>query len=233
MKTSTRKVMAVVMGIFLVSFVISCASTGSQSIKSSAAPQTTGFLGDYYKNLKPGGEGEAKLLWIKPGVDLTKYKKAMVDYVIFAFSEDSEYKGIDADEMKKIADEASLAFVNALEEEFPVVSKPGQGVLRVRAAIVDLKQSSPALSAVSTVVPVGLGISLIKKGATDSWTGSGATTAEIMVLDSMTNEVIACGKDQRAAGFEERFTKWGSTEEAFMFWGERFTKRLVNFTKKK
>ena len=233
MKTSTRKVMAVVMGIFLVSFVISCASTGSQSIKSSAAPQMTGFLGDYYKNLKPGGEGDARLLWIKPGVDFTKYKKVMVDYVIFAFSEDSEYKGIDADEMKKIADDASLAFVNAIEEEFLVVSKPGPGVLRVRAAIVDLKQSKPGLSAVSTVVPVGLGISLIKKGAVDSWTGSGATTAEMMVLDSMTNEVLGAGVDTKSAEFEERFTKWGSTEEAFTFWGERLTKRLVNITKKK
>ena len=114
-----------------------------------------------------------------------------------------------------------------------MVSKPGPGVLRVRAAIVDLKQSKPGLSAVSTVVPVGLGISLIKKGAADSWTGSGATTAQIMVLDSMTNEVLAAGEDQKAAGFDERFTKWGSTEEAFMFWGERFTKRLVNLTKKK
>ena len=78
-----------------------------------------------------------------------------------------------------------------------------------------------------------MGISIIKKGATDSWTGSGATTAEMMVLDSMTNEVIACGEDKKTAEFAERFSKWGNVEEAFAFWGERFTKRLVNLTKKK
>ena len=66
-------------------------------------------------------------------------------------------------------------------------------------------------------MPVGLGISIIKKGATDSWTGSGATTAKMMVLDSMTNEVIACGEDKRAAEFAEKFSKWGSVEEAFAF----------------
>jgi hypothetical protein len=37
-------------------------------------------------------------MWIKTGVDHTRYKKVMVDYVIFAFAEDSEYKGIDANE---------------------------------------------------------------------------------------------------------------------------------------
>ena len=233
MKTSVRKVMAVVMGIALVSFVISCATAGPQSKQSTAASQKTVFLGDYYNKLKPGGKGEFKLNWIKPGVDFTKYKKVMVDYLIFAIAEDSGYKGIDADEMKKIADDGSLALLNAIQEEFPVVSEPGPDVLRVRTAIVDLKPSKPGLSAVSTVVPVGLGISILKKGATDSWTGSGGAIAEMMILDSMTNEVIACGEDQKTAEFSERFTKWGSVEEAFDFWGERFAKRLVNFTKKK
>jgi hypothetical protein len=48
METSVKKVMSVVMGIVLVSFVISCASTGSQSKKAAAEPQTEGFLDGYY-----------------------------------------------------------------------------------------------------------------------------------------------------------------------------------------
>ena len=42
-----------------------------------------------------------------------------------------------------------------------------------------------------------------------------------MALDSMTNVVIAVAQDEKSAGFTERFSKWGSTEEAFKFWGER------------
>ena len=85
----------------------------------------------------------------------------------------------------------------------------------------NIKQSRPALSAVTTVIPVGLAISAVKKGAVGSWSGSGATSAEFMALDSMTNDVIGVAQDERKAGFEERFTKWGSTEEAFEFWAER------------
>ena len=233
MKTLFSKVMAVVMGIAMIGFVISFASTGTQS-NAAAASQKTGFLHGYYEKLRPGQTKEdPKLMWIKPGVDHTKYKKVMVDYVIFAFAHDSDYKGIDANEMKKLADGASLALVNALKEKFPVVSEPGPDVLRVRTAIIDLKQSHPGLSVVTSVVPVGLGISLIKKGATDSWTGSGATTAEMMVLDSVTNEVLGAGEDDMAADFEDRFTKWGAVEDAFKFWGERLSKRLVYFTKRR
>ena len=233
MKTLFSKVMAVVMGIAMIGFVISFASTGTQS-NAAAASQKTGFLHGYYEKLRPGQTKEdPKLMWIKPGVDHTKYKKVMVDYVIFAFAHDSDYKGIDANEMKILADGASLALVNALKEKFPVVSEPGPDVLRVRTAIIDLKQSHPGLSVVTSVVPVGLGISLIKKGATDSWTGSGATTAEMMVLDSVTNEVLGAGEDDMAADFEDRFTKWGAVEDAFKFWGERLSKRLVYFTKRR
>ena len=61
----------------------------------------------------------------------------------------------------------------------------------------------------------------------------GATTAEMMVIDSATNEVLAAGEDDMAADFGDRFTKWGSVEEAFEFWGERLAKRLDRFTKRK
>ncbi|KJS30264.1 MAG: hypothetical protein VR64_16240 [Desulfatitalea sp. BRH_c12] len=205
--------------------------TGCATTSKSSEPQSA-FLGEYSKNLNPGAEGEAKLVWIKPGVDFTRYKRVMVDYVIFAFAADSEYKGIDASELKEIADTASLALVQALQKEFPVVGEAGPDVLRIRVAITDLKQSKPVLSGVTSVVPVGLAVSLVKKGSTSSWTGSGATTAEMMVLDALTNEVLAAGVDEKSAGFTERFSRWGSSEDAFKFWGERFTNRLVALTRK-
>jgi hypothetical protein len=179
------------------------------------------FLGEYSKNLTPGPKGGAKLRWVKPGVDLAKYKKFMIDYVVFAFADDSESKVINGDEMKKLGDACTLAIIDALKDKYPVVSEPGQDVMRLKFAIVDLKQSRPGVSAITSVIPVGLGLSIIKKGATDSWSGSGATTSQWMVIDSMTDEVIGVAEDEYKAGFTERFSKWGSAEEAFKYWGKR------------
>lgn len=204
--------------LFLVVFLVSCATT---------APPKTGFLGEYYKILTPAPKGGiARFRWLKPGVNFTKYKKVMVDYVVFSLAEDSDYKAISGQEMKELGDAASLALVNAIKQSHPVVAEPGPDVCRLRTAIVGLKQSHPALSVISTVVPMGVGISIIKKGATGAWSGAGATQAEAMILDSLTNEVIAVGYLEYTAGFTERFTKWGSAEEAFEYWGKSGAKAI-------
>lgn len=221
-----KRTFVLVMGMM---FLVSCASAPpnqSSLGEDSAALPKTSFLGEYAKNLTPGQEGGAKMRWLKPGVNFAKYNKFIVDYVVFALADDSESKVINGDEMKKLGDAASLALVNAIKEKYPVVAEPGPDVARISAAIVGLKQSNPILSGISSVVPIGLGISVVKKGAAGSWSGSGATRAEFMIRDSMTDDVIAVAYDERTAGFTERFTKWGSAEEAFKFWGERGVKSL-------
>jgi len=221
MKTSVRTILAVVMGIVLLTFTFSCASTSSQSKGATAEAQKLGFLGDYAQYLQPGPEGGAKMRWLKPGVNFGKYNKVMLDSVIFFFADSSGYKGIDPQALKELADGCDQQVVNVLKGTYPLVGEPGPDVVRIRFAITDLEQSRPGLSAVTTVVPIGLGISIIKKGATGAWTGSGATGAELMAIDSMSGDVIAVAQDKKTAGFTERFSKWGSAEDAFKFWGER------------
>ena len=55
----------------------------------------------------------------------------------------------------------------------------------------------------------GVGYQHRKEGVTGDWVGSGATSVELMALDSMTNDVIYAGQDDKNAGFTERFSKWG------------------------
>jgi hypothetical protein len=74
---------------------------------------------------------------------------------------------------------------------------------------------------VTSIIPVGLGVSVVKKGATGGWAGSGETGLEMMALDSMTEEILALGVDVRKAEFEQRFSKWGSATDAFKFWSQR------------
>jgi len=141
---------------------------------------------------------------------------------VFFLSDASEYNGIDPHQQVELADAFNKQLVDALKGSYPIVTDPGPDVLRARFAITELKQSSPVMSGITSIVPVGLVVSVVKKGATDSWVGSGATGAEMMALDSLTNEVIAVAQDEKAAGFTERFSKWGSADEAFKFWAERF-----------
>ncbi|MBN1545610.1 MAG: DUF3313 domain-containing protein [Syntrophaceae bacterium] len=212
MKTKMKILVSVLIGMALI-------ATNGLAVED----KYSGFLEGYYENLGPGPEGGVKMRWLKPGVDFAKYDKFMVDSVVFYFAEDSEYKGIDPQVMKDLADSFNKEIITALQKNYTIVTEPGPDVVRLRIAITGLKQSKPGLSAVTSVIPVGLAVSTVKKGASGSWAGSGATSAEFMALDSVTNDVIAVAADERSAGFTERFSKWGSAEEAFKFWAGRIT----------
>lgn len=211
MNSVTRMAITAALSVTLALSAASCASVQKPS----------GFLGDYYGNLQPGPEGGAKLRWMKPGVDFSGYDKVMLDTVVFYFAPDSEDKGVDPGVMKELSDAFHLELVNALKDRYPIVAEPGPGVVRYKFALTGIRQSRPVLSGVSSIIPVGLAASVIKKGTTGEWTGSGATGMEVLVFDSVSNEVIAAGQDERTAGFTERFSKYGSAKDAFTFWATR------------
>jgi len=223
MKSLSRVILAVVIGLaFSVSTVF------------AADPPFSGFLGGAsdYKMLKPGPKGGVKLRWMKPGVDFSRYNKFMVDSVIFYMSDKSENKGIDPQLMKEMADAFNKELVAAFKDKYPMVSEPGPDVARIRIAITNIKQSKPVVSAVTTVVPVGLAVSVVKKGATGGWTGSGETSAEMQVLDSTTYEIIGMAVDEQKADFTARYSKTGSAKDAFNFWSERIVLFLDTVHKK-
>ena len=223
MKRAARMMLAVAIGLV---FTVSTAFAAGDFTRS-------GFLGNpsVYDGLKPGEAGGYR--WLKPGVDLKKYNKFMVDSVIFFLADKADYKGIDAQEMKELCDEFNKALVAAFKDKLPIVAEPGPDVARVRFAITNVQPSRPGVSAVTSIVPVGLGVSLVKKGATGGWVGSGETAAEMMVLDTTTNEIVAMGAIKRAAEFDERFSKWGSAKEAFKFWSEKLVKTISDVRSEK
>jgi hypothetical protein len=212
MKRSVWLALALTISLTFVMSAASCASVQKPS----------GFLDGYYKNMTPapGLEG-SWMRWVKPGADFNKYNKLMLDGVVFYLSPDSQDKGIDPDIMKDLADTFNHDMVNAVKDKYPLVAEPGPDVMRIKFALTGIKQSRPVLSGATTIIPAGLAISVIRKETTGAWSGSGATGSEVMVIDSITNEVIAVVQTEYIAGFSERFTEYGSAKDAFEFWAGR------------
>ena len=171
--------------------------------------------------LQPGPPGGAKMRWLKPGVDFSKYHRLMIDPVVFFFAPDSEYKGMDPRELKELADAFKRRLVDTLKKGYPIVTFPAPDVVRLRFAITDLRQSRPVLSGIAPDGQNGSGEKNRQNRTGLLWSGSGATAGELIVFDSMTQDVIAAAKDKRTIGLKEKFTKWGSAEDAFQFWAER------------
>lgn len=210
MKDAIKTVLALTI-LFLLAVTMGCATQKTAR---------SGFL-ENYPAFQPGPKGGVDSVYLKKDVDFTSYDKVMMDHVVFYFSKNSKYKGIHADEMKELADTFHKAFAEALADVYPLVDKPGPGVLRIRTAITDLVPSKPGLSGVTTVVPIGLAIDLVKSGAGGGHTGVGQASLEVEFLDSMTNERIAAALDTRPGDKLEGLTKWGAAKGAFEFWAKR------------
>ena len=207
----------VLMSFFLIT-TIGCRSKVKQS----------GFLTDY-PEFKKGRSGGVDLVYVKEGVDFKSYDKIMMDQVKFYFKEDSEYKGLDAETLKELSDAFHLAMVKALQDEYPFVSEPGLGVLRVRFAITEVEAAIPVVASITSVIPAGVALSIVKKGVTGEHMNVGGATMEAEFLDAQTNERVGVVIDDREGKkykVQDGLTKWGYTKEVFEIWAKLFREFL-------
>lgn len=180
----------------------------------------TGFLKNY-PQFQPGPSDGVDRIYTKPGMDLNKYNRVMLDEVQFFLKKSAAEQGIQASEIKELSDTFHRAIFEALGNAYPLVTEPGADVLRVRLAITDIETSNPAVSGITTVLPVGLAVSVAKKAATGSYTGVGGASMEVEFLDSMSNERLAAAIDTFDGSKMSGFSKLGATKEAFEFWAKR------------
>lgn len=200
-------------------FLAGCAAGGMKKVEKA------GFLDDY-SQLKPGGEDRAALVFIKPGVDLKPYDKLMFERVTVMLSPEAEYKVIDPALLKELTDYYQNALINAVKDGYQVVDQPGPGVLRVRAAITDVKPSKPVANTMSSIIPIGMAVAAVTKVASDDNVGTGEAATEMEALDSVTGERLAAAVDRRQGGKMAFRGKWTDTKDAFDFWAKRFRERL-------
>ena len=209
MKNILRMIIVGVFG-FALSMNMGCASKGRYS----------GFLKDYPK-FEPGPEGGADLIYLKENVDFKSYDKVMIDHVVFYFSEDAKYRGINTNELQELADVFHKTMAGALKDGYPLVEEPGSGVLRIRCAITDVVATRSFWSTDTTVTSEGLEI---KRSMTKEYNPVGGASMEMELLDSLTNGRVAAAIDTKAAEEYEvvkGLKKWGHAEDTFEFWAKR------------
>lgn len=188
---------------------------------ASAPKETpTGFLKNY-PQFQPGPADGVDRIYTKPGMDLSKYRRVMLDEAQFYLKKSAAEQGIQASELKELSDTFHRAIFEALGNAYPLVTEPGADVLRVRLAVTDIETSNPAMSGITTVLPVGLAVSVAKKATTGSYTGVGGASMEVEFLDSMSNERLAAAIDTFNGSKMSGFSKLGATKEAFEFWAKR------------
>jgi len=201
--------------------LIGCVTRQARHVEES------GFLGDY-SQLKPGPEGGAKLVYKNPNADMRSYNKILLDPVAIWTANDSQMNDLSKEDRQKVADRLYSLLYARLSKDYTMVTTPEPGTMRIAAALTSAEASSPVLDTVSTIVPIGLGLSTIKAIATGKPAFVGEATAELKVTDATTNEILFEAVDSRVGtkSPEGLWNKWEDVDSALAYWTERIGYRL-------
>ena len=204
-------------------FMASCATTEQGDVA-----KMSGFLKDY-SMLKEGSADEAQLVYVKDAVSWKKYNKIMIDPIHIWANKGSELKAMNKEELKNLVSLLNGLFSKEIKG-YTITTKPGPDTLRLKIAMTDGESSSPVLDTLSSLIPVSIALTYLKKAATGKHMSVGQASVEAELLDSVSGERLMAGMDTRYGGkvISGKFDSWDDVKSAFSFWASRFNKRLYS-----
>jgi len=171
--------------------------------------------------LTPGTGDQALYRYQNPDAKGRRYTKMLVDPVLLTRSAELDAESLE--NYQKLANNAYVYLVQELRNDFQIVKAPEPETIRIQLAIVDAEPSSPVRNVLSSVIPLGVGISAIKGAATGKQSGVGEITAEFKLTDAMSGELLGAAIDRRVGGKDVggMFDSWSNADSALNYWAKR------------
>jgi Protein of unknown function (DUF3313) len=156
----------------------------------SHTPKTTGGLGDQLP-LSPG-QYPGTLVYKSPNLQVGKYKSLYVDDADVYRAADADFGSASEEDKARLAAQLTTDFRNELaKRKYPLVTQPGQGVVRLHLTLAGLKDSKPVAATVLRLTPLGLGMSAAKTVTGQSSALIGSVTVSGEMIDTESGEPIA------------------------------------------
>ena len=196
---------------------------------SAGQPKLSDFVMSPAPDMEPIPGMEGAWFWNKPGLEFKNYDKILLEDIEIFLAPDSKYKGINADQMKALSDSMRAVMIEALEPDYPMVSKTGPGVLVARIAITNVYLDKPK-HVLGQYTPIGLVVSGVKKiaGKPKNFSLKNASI-ETEIFDFEIGERVAVRTDTsplRSLNEDPEELTWEAIEESLEFWGKRFRERV-------
>jgi Protein of unknown function (DUF3313) len=168
------------------------------------------------------GEGdEALYRYAKPGVDIKQYSKILVDPVMIY--KDGEMDKDQRENYQTLANNAYVYLTEALQKDYQIVKNPEPGTMRIQWAIIDADTSKPVRNTLATIMPIGIGLSVVKLAAAGKQSGVGEITTEMKITDANTGELLGAALDRRVGGHNitTLWSRWNDANKALEYWAKR------------
>jgi hypothetical protein len=211
-----KRIAIILTGTFVAGLLGGCAgSYQARSVDIKESPLVNPDI------LVKGTDDQALYRFVKPNVDIRQYTKILIDPVMIY--KDGEMDKDQLENYQKLANNAYVYLSDALGKDYQIVKNPEPGTLRIQWAIIDADSSKPVRNTLSTIVPIGIGLSVVKLAAVGKQSGVGEITTQMKVTDATTGELLAAALDRRVGGktISELWSSWYNADEALKYWAKR------------
>jgi len=214
-----------------IGIIISCiVSTGCKSTVRTRKVKESGFMDDYSILKRTKGD-KAQLLYVNWDTDWNSYSKVYIEPITVWNTEGSPLEKVSEEEIEMLATIFYDALSKELSNEYEVVDGPGPNTLQIRLALTEAKKSNVPMHIVSTVMPIGMGISFAKRMATGTHSFVGKMAAEMEIRDAETDKLVVAAVAARVGEkmviSSEKMRRWGDVQTIANAWAKRMHERTI------
>jgi hypothetical protein len=190
--------------------------------------ETSGFFPDY-TILQSGGPGQPRLFFRNPEADFASYEKILLEPVTVWCSHESSLDQVPRRDVQRLVNQLHIAVARELAQSFDLVTTPGPRTLRIQIILTDAVKSRVPMDVLSTLVPIGRGISTVDRMATGTHAFVGSAAIELSVTDAETRLLLYAAVDRRTGGKAVTgvLRSWDDVEESFRVWAAQIHKGLL------
>ncbi|WP_189046559.1 DUF3313 domain-containing protein [Aliidongia dinghuensis] len=140
--------------------------------------------------LTPAADAEAPFQYRAPAADLGGYGKLMIDPVELYTGADGQFGSVSAEDRQIIADYMQQQFRESLGTKHQIVAAPEPGTLRLHLTLTGIERSTPVLSTVTHLMPVGLVVNTGLEASDRNGTFLGSVTYAVELTDASSGQLL-------------------------------------------
>ncbi|MCB1820513.1 MAG: DUF3313 domain-containing protein [Candidatus Competibacteraceae bacterium] len=237
-------------GVLLSTILLASCASNPEMSEQPPSPTTYAKFLTHPDRLQPVPGDSGAYRWSESNAKLARYNQVLLENIRVHLASDANDQTIDPTELKALTDYFYQSIVKALGDAYPVVTKPGRGVLRARITIVDLVPTQTEMSVVTLVVPYATVADMASGAAAGGPVGSspylGRTGIAAQFIDSETGQVVAEYADTDVgrkyvlntsegvggaittgvSDYMKAYSTWAYAQQAFDGWAQQFRARL-------
>jgi hypothetical protein len=189
-----------------------------------------GFLPDQLL-LRPGGSGQADLVYRSPTANFASYNKVILEPFAIWAAPDSQLNAVPVNQRQAAANALYSDLYKALSRRRQMVTSPSPGTMRMRFALIDATIPNATINTVATYTPYASTAYDLASLAFNNGVGyfAGTATAEGYAMDATTGGLLWQAVDKRGgttAMAENTLNTWNDVDHAFQAWSEQLASRM-------